>query len=294
MILQRVPTTPEAEYGPYAASGAGGRENVKPNPLVSSGHIWNNRLSRENRKEVVKISRSWITMYQWMFRNQFYRHAFGPRVQLAAKKIQLALAEIRMIASKDSNLAAEGAVLFLQKISPALENSDVHSPIIRKAVDTAISTLAPIIAKADASSKQRHWWLKKLLEAHERDRGLLIEPLTKHWGEMCASKTVAWDWADRLLGRTKKSLAPNMGVDDYFHGTTACFSALLASDRFRELINLVAHQDYWAYNIWAVKAYVAQGKPEKAIQYAQSCRNPQTDDGEIDRVCREIRATMKK
>lgn len=39
--------------------------------------------------------------------------------------------------------------------------------------------------------------------AHEADDIPYIELLTDYWGELCASKELASDWADRLVGITR-------------------------------------------------------------------------------------------
>lgn len=230
--------------------------------------------------------------HQWIFRNRLYQHAVGSRLIQGLKKVDLGIAEIKKIATKDPILAADGAVLFFQRISPALENADVTDPAVTAIVAKAIKQLVPIIGRAEATGKQRKWWLKKLFEAHQRDRGLVLESLTDHWGELCGSKTFAWDWADRLLPKALPSLDPNMRMDDYFHGTTACLSALYSAGRFKELIKLVKDQEYWRYRVWAVRAIAAEGNPKKAIKLAEASRREEESDADVNQVIKEIRASM--
>ena len=52
-------------------------------------------------------------------------------------------------------LAAEGAVLFLIRLSPSLENIDSSSGAIGTGVNRAIEVLVPIIAKAPADQATR-------------------------------------------------------------------------------------------------------------------------------------------
>jgi hypothetical protein len=59
----------------------------------------------------------------WQFAARF-RSAFGWRSQAAIARVQEAVAEIRKVKRKDPVLAAEGAVLFLEKVSAALEHVD--------------------------------------------------------------------------------------------------------------------------------------------------------------------------
>ena len=57
----------------------------------------------------------------WAFRTRFRRGAFGWKgTQLAIGRINEALTEIRAVARHDTPCAAAGAVLLLEKLSPAL------------------------------------------------------------------------------------------------------------------------------------------------------------------------------
>ena len=59
--------------------------------------------------------------HKWEFKARFRRHAFGWKSQPAITRIKQAVAEIKMVAKKDPMLAAEGAIAFLERVSPALE-----------------------------------------------------------------------------------------------------------------------------------------------------------------------------
>jgi len=81
------------------------------------------------------------------------RHAFGWRSQPAITRIKQAVAEIRMVAKDDLVLAAEGAVTFLERLSPALERIDSSSGAIGTAVNKAIAGMGrPITAFPSTSS----------------------------------------------------------------------------------------------------------------------------------------------
>ena len=88
------------------------------------------------------------TNHKWTFRVRFRRNAFGWRSQPAIKRVKEAVSEIKKAARKDPTLGAEGAVLLLEKLSPALEHVDSSSGAIGTAVNNAINALVPIIAKA--------------------------------------------------------------------------------------------------------------------------------------------------
>jgi len=53
--------------------------------------------------------------HRWQFAARFRRNAFGWRSQPAIARVQEAVAEVRKVRRSNSVLAAEGAVLFLEK-----------------------------------------------------------------------------------------------------------------------------------------------------------------------------------
>lgn len=226
--------------------------------------------------------------HKWEFKARFRRHAFGWKSQPAITRVKQAVAEIKKVARKEPLLAAEGAVAFLERVSPAIEQVDGSSGSIGTAVTNAIGELVPIIAGAPADAKTRAAWLERLFEAHEADRIPYIEALADHWGELCASKEVASAWADRLLGTTRMALSPDKGLRGHFHGTSACLSALYRAERFDELVDLLRIDTIWSYKEWAVRALAATGKKAEALRYAEACRSPWASDHAIDSVCEEI------
>jgi len=232
--------------------------------------------------------RTTTTRHPWQFKARFRRHAFGWRSQPAITRVKEAVAEIRKVARKDGLLAAEGAVTFLERVSPALEQVDSSSGAIGTAVRHAIESLVPIIASAPADAKTREAWLERLNEAHGNDEIPYIERLADHWGDLCASKEVASAWADRLLWITKRILGPDKEPGAFFHGTSACLSALFRAERYEELLELLRDEKFWHYRRWAVKALAATGRDDDAISLAESLRGPWTSDLEVDSLCEEI------
>jgi len=227
--------------------------------------------------------------HKWDFKARFRRHAFGWRSQPAIQRVGQAVAEIKKVARQDLVLAAEGAVSFIERISPALEHVDSSSGAIGSAVNGALAELVEIIAAASASAKTRDAWLERLWEAHEADQIPYIERLADHWGDLCASEELASRWADQLLAITHMALSPDPGLSGHFHGTSACLSALFRAGRYQEIVDLVTGgRIIWPYKRWAVKALAAMGKKAEAIQYAESCRGPWTPDGSVDALCEEI------
>lgn len=226
--------------------------------------------------------------HRWEFKARFRRHAFGWRSQSAIERIKQAVSEIKRVARRDPLLAADGAVTLLERLSPALEHVDSSSGAIGTAVNRAIVELVPLIGGAPADAAQRARWLERLWAAHETDHIPYIEQLGELWGELCASKEVASEWADRLLGVTRLALSPDRGVGGFFHGTSACLSALYRSDRYGEIVDLVPEGTIWPYKVWVVKALAATGDKAGALRYAESCRGPWTNDANVDAIGEEI------
>lgn len=223
--------------------------------------------------------------HKWEFKARFRRHAFGWKSQPAIQRVKQAVAEIKKVARKDPVLAGEGAVIFLERVSPAIEQVDSSSGAIGTAVNNAVRDLVTIIAEAPVDAAARDQWLERLWEAHESDQIPYIESLADHWGELCASTQVASLWADRLLVITRMVLGPERKPGDHFHGTAACLSALYNAGRHAELIDLLEHADFWHYKRWAAKALGALGRIDEAIALAEASRGPWTSDGDVNEIC---------
>ncbi|MBP7778867.1 MAG: hypothetical protein KA371_17255 [Acidobacteria bacterium] len=226
--------------------------------------------------------------HSWRFKARFRRHAFGWKSQPAITRLHEAVSEITLVAHIDPMLGAEGAVALLERVSPALENVDSSSGAIGTAVNHTIAELVPVIVAAPADASMRAAWLERLFDAHCADQIPYIERLADYWGELCGTAEVASAWADRLIGITRLALSPDKSTRGYFHGTSACLSALFAAGRHDELIELVREEIFWPYQRWAVTAMVAQGRHAEAIAFAESCRDPWASSQDIDRLCEDI------
>jgi NAD(P)-dependent dehydrogenase (short-subunit alcohol dehydrogenase family) len=145
--------------------------------------------------------------------------------------VKEAASEIKKVARENPVLGAEGAVTFLERVSPALEHVDGSSGAIGTAVNNAIVALVPVIAKAPAEIETRREWLERLWEAHAADPMPYIELLADYWGELCGSKEIASAWGDQLLTVTRLALSPDKALRGHFHGTSACLSALYRAER---------------------------------------------------------------
>ena len=228
--------------------------------------------------------------HKWNFAARFRRNAFGWRSQPALARVKEAVAEIKKTARKDPVLAAEGAVLFLEKVSPALAHVDSSSGAIGSAVNNAIETLVPIIAAAPADGSVRDRWLERLWQAIEADDIPYIELLPEYWGELCVASDRASQWADSLMEGVKMAWDPSSRHHGYFKGTTACLSALIKAGRNEEVLALLelSPYKYWHYRKWGVKALSAMGRKAEAIRYADENRGINDPLGAIAEACEEI------
>ena len=146
----------------------------------------------------------------------------------------------------------------------------------------------PIIAKAPADLRTREAWLERLFDAHQSEEIPYIESLTEYWGELCGSKELASQWADRLSSTTRMGLSPDPTLHGHFHGTSACLSALYEAERYQEIVDILRVDAIWHYKRWAVRALAAMGKKSEAIRYAESNRGRWTPDEDVNSLCEEI------
>jgi tetratricopeptide (TPR) repeat protein len=228
--------------------------------------------------------------HRWEFKARFRRHAFGWRSQPAIERVRQAVSEIRKVARIDPVLAAEGAVIFFERVSPALEHVDSSSGAIGTAVNHAIEELVPLIARASADAATRDGWLERLWDAYENDQIPYIEQLGDSWGELCASPEVASRWADQLVDIVKAAWSPDPERRGFFKGTCNCLSALLAAGRYDELLDLLemAPHKMWPDRQFGARALAAVGRRAEAIRYAEASRGLNDNPVAIARACEDI------
>lgn len=211
--------------------------------------------------------------HRWQFAHRFGRNAFGRRSQPAIQRVREAVAEISKVRRQDPVLAAEGAVLFLEKVSPGLEHVDSSSGAIGSAVNRAVEELVPQIASAPVGIARRSEWLERLWEAYAADAIPYIEIIGDFWGKLCASPELASAWADALIDDLRHSWKRG-APGHYFQGTMVCLLSLLAALRYQELLELLdgSPSVWWPYRRWGVEALAAIGKTREAIEYAEASR----------------------
>ena len=228
--------------------------------------------------------------YHWEFARRFRRGGFGWKSEPAIRGVKQAVGEIKKVARRDPVLGAEGAVRFLERVSPALQHVDGSSGAIGTAVNHAIEDLVAVIVRAPVDAKAREGWLERLWDAHANDEIPYIERLGDFWGDLCASPETASAWADRLVPLVEMAWSPDPGRRGFFHGTTACLSALFRAGRHEEILALLEKDrlPFWPYREWGVRALAALGRADEAIRYAEASRGRNDDPVAIAAACEAI------
>lgn len=160
-------------------------------------------------------------------------------VRSADSTNQRSRGEIKQASKKELSLAAEGAVLFLEKLSPTIEEVNGSSGGIGTTVNRAIETLVPIVAKADANQAERQRSLERLKDAVETDEIQCLEGIGNYWDGLCAGPNVASRSADDFMATVASVSSPPAPGHGYFQDTTACFSALHSAGRYQGLFALL-------------------------------------------------------
>jgi len=228
--------------------------------------------------------------YHWEFARRFRRGGFGWKSEPAIRGVKQAVGEIKKVARRDPVLGAEGAVRFLERVSPALQHVDGSSGAIGTAVNHAIEDLVAVIVRAPVDAKAREGWLERLWDAHANDEIPYIERLGDFWGDLCVSPETASAWADRLVPVVEMAWSPDPGRRGFFHGTTACLSALFRAGRHEEILALLEKDrlPFWPYREWGVRALAALGRADEAIRYAEASRGRNDDPVAIAAACEAI------
>lgn len=234
------------------------------------------------------------TAYKWQFAARFRRNAFGWKSDTPIQRIKEAVSEIKATAKKDPVLAADGAVLLLEKLVPAIAQVDSSSGGIGSTVNRAIVALVPIIATAAAARAVRKKWLDRLFDALQEDDMPYLESLGECWGELCATPEIAAEWADYLSPTltTMWEHCARSGEYGYFKGTSACLSSMYAAGRHDELLALIAKSEYrhksWHNRVWGAKALVNMGRHADAIAYAEESKGLNAPLTAIAAFCEEV------
>lgn len=228
----------------------------------------------------------------WIFKARFRRNGFGWRsTKVAVERMNEAVDEIERVARVDPALGAEGAVLLLEKLSPAISLIDSSSGALGSAAAGVVAALVPVIFAAPVPLPVREKWLERLFEAIQEDDPPYIESLHEHWGALCGDADLASRWADRLLPLVAHVMADRMsGLYAYSQAETVCYSALFSAGRLDELTATLAldPRPYWHNQHWAAKALAARGDVDGAVALMEGLRGQNMPEGAIARVAEQL------
>lgn len=231
-----------------------------------------------------------MATHTWQFASKFRRNAFGWQSDKPILRIKEALTEIKKLSRTDPVLAAEGAVVFIEKVSASLMHVDSSSGALSGHLNAALAALCGLINTAPADPRQRRLWLKRLWKAIEEDEMPYLEYLSDFWGELCASPELASESANEFFPQLEFISDPRNTNAPYYRGTTPCFSALFAAHRHTEILELVTRPRFrwWHNRRWGVRSLVAMGKTTEAILLASD--KPEFNDppDAIARACEDI------
>lgn len=234
--------------------------------------------------------------HKWQFAARFRTGAFGWRAsRLAAQRLKEAVSEIRKTGRGDPVLAAEGAIKLIERLWPALQHIDTSSGLLGRVVNSAVHEVIQYPIEAGVDLKTREKWLARLWAAFQEDGVDYTMEVSDRWGELCGSNELRQKWLEELMPFLQASRFER-GGPSYFRGQTACLSCLLESGRYQELLALVRRQSFrlWHTQRFGVKALLALGRPEEALDYAEELRGPYCSDCVIDDECEAILLSMGK
>ena len=234
--------------------------------------------------------------HEWAFKASFRRNAFGwSGTRKAIERLNEAVGEIERVARTDPTLAGEGAVLLLEKLSPAVNQIDSSSGALGNATNGVVERMVPLIAAAPVPKRVREKWLERLLDAIQEDDPPYIESLGEHWGALCADPSLASHWADQLLPLMQHVMADRRkGTYAYAYAYaksgTLCYSALFHAGRFDELLAVLAldPKPYWHDQQWAAKALAARGDLNGAINLMEALRSRHAPDMALSAVAEQL------
>ncbi|WP_040855413.1 hypothetical protein [Thiorhodovibrio frisius] len=226
--------------------------------------------------------------HRWEFRARFRTNAFGWKgSKLAAERLKEALSEIKKVARTDPVLAADGAILLMEKLWPALAQIDTSSGALGNAAGKTVHALIDIVLAAPVDTTQNERWLERLQQAVDDDGVDYLWEVSERWGELCRTPERASRFADDCLSLVRASWQSAGG---YCKWTPACLSCLLKAQRHEELLALIDTAPYlsWGYRCFGVQALVAMGRGDEAIAYAQDSHGINNSPTAIAQTCEAI------
>jgi hypothetical protein len=94
--------------------------------------------------------------HRWTFKSRLRARAFGWRgSKTAIARLKEALSEIKAVNRTDPVAAGEGAIVLMERLWPAFQDTDTSSGALGTAVNAALEEIIPILIAAPATPKVR-------------------------------------------------------------------------------------------------------------------------------------------
>lgn len=199
------------------------------------------------------------------------------------------------MAKNDPHAAGEGVVLFLEKLVPAIEGIDSSSGSLGNATNKAVLQLTQVFKSLPIDTPTRKVWLDRIWQAFEEDGYGFLDYIGESWGDLCGNPEIAQEWADTLLP-TLLMFWGERTPGGYFKGSGAALASMLAAGRYKKLLEVIGKAPcvWWLYRQFGVKALVALGRTEEAIQYTKASKGLNDSQASIDAACEEILLSQGK
>ncbi len=195
------------------------------------------------------------------------------------------------MARGDPVTAAEGAILLMERLWPALQQVDSSSGALGTATNKTVHALIDILLVAPAEGPILERQLDRLWTAVEEDGLDFLCEVADRCGELCRTPARASRSADDFLPALRLSWSPEHR--GYFKGTRACLSCLPEAGRHHELLDLIetAPSIWWHYRRCGVRALATQGRTDEAIRYAEQSLGLNDSPAAMVQACEEVLLT---
>jgi hypothetical protein len=226
----------------------------------------------------------------WTFPARFRTNAYGWRgTALASQRLKEAVTEIKKVAKSDPVTAAEGCIVLMERLWPALQSIDSSSGALGRAVNHTLGALISILASAKCDRKLREKWLERLYQAVCDDGVQYLTPVEEQWGAICGYPELANEWADRILPLLRAVWAERR-PGGHICGDTLCLSCLLETGRYNELEEVLSLRGmlFWPNDKFLAEALARDGRIDEAIAYAESHHDEHYERPAITAFCERI------
>ncbi|MBN1602164.1 MAG: hypothetical protein JW915_11175 [Chitinispirillaceae bacterium] len=213
------------------------------------------------------------SQHTWEFTKYFRTNAYGWKgTALASKRIKAAIKEINAVAKKEPTIAAEGAVIFIEKCWRAIEHIDSSSGAIGTAVGNAVIEIVQVIHDAPLAIEERQKLIERIWDSWEEEGYGYYDELSEKWTELCAEPEIMTYWADSFLPIVKQIFSTDT-PRSCFKGSEPCLSCLFETGRYDEIIEIVKSKSnpIFHYQKYVIKVVAATGEVDKALSMIDEC-----------------------